>query len=1031
MGVFDPIADTANALRTEGQEIKLSFKQGCPAAGQGTIEWNIPGPALGCASGIDSVYAGIVLLLSSTPLDATNIPQDGVTYISDPTADFDLSTADRIGTALVVGAFYECEKKCNGEPFTMSVIINDLQPNTTYYVAGYAVDCQTRYHADGVRAYSDKFGNIQTDVPATQIINLGNAGGGVLPTDGTGLIPGIDYEFDIIIDDKFAQPNTHKTVEFIADGINLGTYQDLIDEINRQILLVGNPLQSPLPPNADSFFWDVTKQELFQFDGTVYNSIPVLIEPTDPSNITVGGYWYDTTNKILNRWNVPTPTGFNVIPFIESETDPTAPACGLYWFDNNIAREWNGTTWCEQVTLSSATDPSDCPTVPCGTHWYDENINELLVWNVDDTQWNTTNAIFWPQAPNQLLNGTYWFNDTNSTLSIRNAGVWNDITTTVIFQEIEPTSPTDGLLWFNPVTEELREYSATSPNGFVLLSVLFWPEDPTDITSCELWWDSNADLLYTWDSINLSWTLVSNFIQSLLDPAEPAPIIVNTIWNDTINNILLRWDGGDWVTVTSIFRSTDPTQVALGEAWFMPSTNTWRIWDTPAMGWNIVDPIDSATDPTNIPTGVYWFDTSNNALFVRNGLMWTNMIFSTVPFNPVRGSHWYDTASEVLNTWNGSAWVAAIPCAIAAFNENGGITFSTTGLGSDHAILIPASESAISSTSTCSIGTGFAYAGVNDVAGTQCEFLNNGLVTTYPTRDIPDNSFLWNQLSIIPNILTPIPGNDGKTGIPSYLELGVGTDGTPDERRELADSIRQQLGYPVVEVELTNSQIDIAISRALESFRKRSSASVRRGFYFLNIEPKKQQYLLTNKTMGYNKIVNVMAAFRFNSAFLSSAAGAGVYGQVVLQHLYNMGTYDLTSFFLVSQYIEQLEDLFATRLTFGWHENERILSFYSSFVRPERVLLDCMIERTEQDLLKDRLIKTWLERYALAESMMMLSHIRGKFASLPGAGGGISLNSSELMSLAQSYRDELMQQIDDFVVDTPEDVGQVGTFILG
>lgn len=145
-----------------------------------------------------------------------------------------------------------------------------------------------------------------------------------------------------------------------------------------------------------------------------------------------------------------------------------------------------------------------------------------------------------------------------------------------------------------------------------------------------------------------------------------------------------------------------------------------------------------------------------------------------------------------------------------------------------------------------------------------------------------------------------------------------------------------------------------------------------------------------------------------------------------------MGTYDLTSFFLVSQYVEQLEHLFATRLTFSFHETDRLLSFYTAFVRAERVLLDCMVERSEQDLLKDRYSKTWIERYALSQAMMMLSQIRGKFASLPGAGGGISLNAAELVTLSESYREDLIQQLEDYVADQGvEDVGMQGSFILG
>jgi hypothetical protein len=280
-------------------------------------------------------------------------------------------------------------------------------------------------------------------------------------------------------------------------------------------------------------------------------------------------------------------------------------------------------------------------------------------------------------------------------------------------------------------------------------------------------------------------------------------------------------------------------------------------------------------------------------------------------------------------------------------------------------------------------------------------------------------------------IYPQVYGIDGLDRTPAYDVEGVGNDGSPDERRELADSIRAQLGYPVIEVELTPYQMDEAIQGALESLRKRSEIAYKRGWFFLDIQPGAQSYRMTNKKAGFNKIVSVNTAHRFTSAFLSSAHGAGVYGQIVLQHLYNMGTYDLTSFHLVAQYIEQMEHLFATRLTFNWNESTRVLHLHQSFVRHERILLDCAVERTEQELLKDRWCKTWIEKYALSQARYMLAEIRGKYASLPGAGGGVSLNAAELITRADQDMADLYQQLDDFVASQVEDWGMGTTFVIG
>jgi hypothetical protein len=290
---------------------------------------------------------------------------------------------------------------------------------------------------------------------------------------------------------------------------------------------------------------------------------------------------------------------------------------------------------------------------------------------------------------------------------------------------------------------------------------------------------------------------------------------------------------------------------------------------------------------------------------------------------------------------------------------------------------------------------------------------------------------LWANLKPTANVLVPYSGQDGVSGTPTYDQLGVGTDGSPDERRDMMAKIRAMLGHPTATVELTEYQMNLAVQNALEIFRQKSSMAVKRACFFLDIVPYQQHYKLTNKAVEFNKIVDVMAGYRFTSAFLSSAMGAGVYGQVVLQHLYNMGTFDLLSYHLVSQYVEQLEIMFATRLTFVWNANQRTLDFHQSFSRPERILLDVTLEKTEQELFQDRYCQQWIQQYAKAEAMEMLAQVRGKFATLPGAGGAVTLNAMDLRTEAKEIKEQLMTELDDNIVQDVESYGAYGSFTIG
>lgn len=1037
MGAFDSPNDTLNQIKHEGDTIVLTFSPGDPQTGQGTVRWNIPAPMLGCASDSPGAYCGMVVLLSTQPFTINNAPQDGVLYEADPQADPDIHVGDRINGALVIGAFYEGEKKSRGEELTTSFVIQGLQPRTNYYVIGYAVDCQGRYHRDGQRAYSDNLGTV-TDpgTPAYQTVVLKD-GNGALPTDGTGLVSGTTYEFEFLVNTNFPNTNTSRTIKVSEDGINLGTYQDLADAINKAIAQADNPPHSPVPPDQGRYYWDGTR--LFQWDGTNNQLVDTLVEPTDPSVVASGSYWYNPSTEQLSTAS-GSPLAWTSVDVIRYVEDPTNLTMGDdYWFDGTTAYRYCTETWCEEVVHVQNFDPLTKPVPDCSVYWYDESNSILNHWNHDFDQWETAYAVQWNTPPNALADGTYWYNYNTEELFLYSGSPLAFASIPFIRLNEDPTTQSvpvsDGTLWYNWETEELKVWNSVgSPTGWVDVPVLVWPEDPRNIESCDLWWNTVTDRLLKWDSVHLEWDEVGEFTQAATDPYAQPVLDYGELWYNPDTSEMKRWDGVRWLDVTHVEHPTDPTQPAFGTAWNNTADGTWFVWSGSPAAWAAFDPFDSITDPTLIPSGTLWYDTTSNALYQRVGTSWIAIPFSTQPYYPSHGDVWFDTTNDVLMEWvrnpdrdptdplsNQGEWIPATPIAEAIIDSNGNLTIHTTGTGSDKliAILIPE-------------GTNYAtYEGLaSGDAGldTICCFDDYDKL---PATTVSAGSFLFSHL-VPPGGITHFAiGDDGVHELPTYEQLGVGTDGSPDERREMIDWVRSQLGYPVVEVELTNKQIDEAIDFALETIRQRTSIAYQRSAFFLDIKPGYQHYKLTDRTCGFHKVVTVMAAYRFTSAFLSSAHGSGVYGQIVLQHLYNMGTFDLLSYHLVSEYVEQLEHLFATRLVYHWNESERVLSFYQSFTVPERILLDVTVERTEQSILKDRWIRTWIKRYTLMKSMETLAQIRGKYASLPGAGGGVSLNAADLMTKASELKEELDQEIEDYVTNDPEDIGMHSTFIMG
>lgn len=980
MSSFDLRQDAPGLLRAEALNITLKFER--TSATTGRISWNIPTPAAGCTAE-NQAYCGMLVTIDTTPASASKTPTNGEVYESDATADANLFAGSHIGTSLVIGAFYT-------DRTTTFFDVTGLMPNTPYYVSGFPMDCQYRYFIEGVHAYSLEFKNRGTDgTHGSQVVvlNAGSTPMGVQPTDYTGLAPTVEYDFTVQLG---IDPIPNRPIDSVEctlearpynvriNGTNASTYAELVSAINTQFALLSKPQQGPAAANTGAYYWNASQQKLFQWDGSQHVEVPVLIDDSTPNNVTVGTYWLNPSTNVLQRWNGSAWVSTTVI---EYGTDPTAPiADSSYWYDGSNVYIWNGNTWCQVTNFAQTVDPSLPVLPPAGSYWYDDANGVLYKWNVTLEMWEVTTAIQYHEDPNTLTPGTYWFNEAVNALYAYNGPTlgWTNLPNTVV-SELEPTTPTNGQFWYNPLEQELFTYTGTT---WTQLDVLVFPSDPTVRAVCDLWWNTATDVMSVWDGINGVWVVVTQFYQQPTDPSLSPTMNTGYTWFNPTTQELYVWENNCFVVVDYINWATDPTTtIPAGTIWHNTTANTWL--ERGVGAWTLADPIVSPSDPTSLPTGTFWFNTTNSGLQLWNGISWVTVTYSTVPLTPATGTLWFDTNANTLKVWTTSGWDNAPLPVTVELDCNGNLLFTDATVGSTSLVRIT-------------------------------------------------DGTLFKSLDTVFAIHDATIGSDGASSEPSYAEVGIGTDGSIAIRAKLANDMRYDLGYPVVDVELTQEQMDHAIDVALMEFRTRSGMAYKRGFFFMGTKPNEQRYQLASKVAGHNKIVEVLGVYRMTSSFLSSAHGAGVYGQIVLQHLYNMGTFDLLSYHIMGEYTKLLEMLFAGRLTFHWNEQTRELFIHHRFPMQERTMcIEASVERTEQDLMTDRYARSWIRRWALAQCRMMLAETRGKFSTLPGAGGGVTLNASDLRSQAMTDMEACIAEIDDYVVDGPDEWGMGSQFTFG
>lgn len=978
MSVFDNFADTPNQIKLEGQEITIKFQRTSDTTGR--ISWNIPPPAQGCSADMQA-YDGIVITVGNVPANyLSTSPKDGVYYDGDPTADFDAHAGSVLDTARVVAALYH-------DKTTTFIDIDGVLPKTPYYVSGYAVDAVCRYYREGVHAYSIPTG-VQAfttvDYPARHEIEIYS----VNPLTGrslTGLSLSGTYNLSMKLEcTRFDIP--------IA-GADAMTFKDLVVAINQQFSTMTNPFMGPTPPHTGSYYYDTTANKVYLWNGFVLTQIPVVISAYDPSIITDSYYWLNTTTGILYFYN----SGWDAVTSIITSADaPTELSCSDIWYDGDTVRKWEGNHWCDYVTIQSTDNPQCAPTFTCNDFWYNTDDKEIFQWNTTLQKWDDVVVIYYDLDPNDLTTGDYWYDEVAAKIKRLSGSNWVSQTNV---QYVASTA--EGAFPDNLTTVASHFWYDTRLNLFYQRNLLNteWdtvdfvssPVNPKNRKSCDLWWNSSpsVDDLYVWEAISSTWINVNQFFRQATDPNVPPVLDPHTAWVDDDGNIFLI-DSSSCVQANYINSDVNPRSITDGAIW-LNTTGDYFIYDSG--DWNpLTINFSNPTDPFDTFDGLLWLNSDTNILKKLSGSTWTEQcLFLNKTFLPKVDDLWFNTVDNLLMSWSGTSWLPTKPFVYAEFKQRKCLT--------DYDSVI---------------------------------FYTNKTGCHEAFEILSDGNTVFSSLTNSVIYLDPIDGQDGMDAGPMYLQLGVGTDGSPDERRLLQETIRSLLGAPSLRVELTKQQLDTCIDNALLMLRKHSTYSYKKAMFFLDLKPNQQIYKMTNRCVGFNKITDVITLYRPKSgAFKLAYSQNDNFAFAALQQMYTLGSFDMLTFHLANAYVKELDTLFASRIMYQWLERSRELKLYQMPRAKERVLVEAVIERTEQELLTDRETTYWLQRWTLAEAKSILGQTRGKFVTLPGPNGTTQLNGSDLMTQVNDEKTFLIEQLESKGMQDLTDMGMKAHFVLG
>lgn len=259
-----------------------------------------------------------------------------------------------------------------------------------------------------------------------------------------------------------------------------------------------------------------------------------------------------------------------------------------------------------------------------------------------------------------------------------------------------------------------------------------------------------------------------------------------------------------------------------------------------------------------------------------------------------------------------------------------------------------------------------------------------------------------------------------------YNQNGNENDPTFDAREKLKGTIQTLLGAPGVEVELFDEQYEMAIDNAIANYRAWGGASKEEAFLHFRLNESESVYTLPNEVEVVRKIYrrgNGVVSGNGSSVDPFSLSYSNTY---LLSSVRTAGAGGLLTYWAYHSFDETVGKLFGRDIMFSFNNFTKKLVLERDIRGEEEVLLHVYQSKPEYMLLGDTLIYPWVRDWALAECMLMLGRSRGKFATLPGPQGTISLDGESLKQEAKTLMQELKDRLRKY-----EDGSVPLTFIIG
>lgn len=249
-----------------------------------------------------------------------------------------------------------------------------------------------------------------------------------------------------------------------------------------------------------------------------------------------------------------------------------------------------------------------------------------------------------------------------------------------------------------------------------------------------------------------------------------------------------------------------------------------------------------------------------------------------------------------------------------------------------------------------------------------------------------------------------------------------------DYREELKKTVLVMLGDGMIDIDLEDQHLELAVQNTIRNYRAWSSNSQEEAFLHVKMYEGESVYTLPKEVSLCRRI------YRRGNGMIASGGNANTVDPFSLAYT---NTYllsavrgsqggGLLTYDLYHQFDETTARLFGREMTFTWNAVTHKLQIHRDIRGQEEVLIHCYQTKPEPLLFMDDMIYPWLRDWCLSEAMLMLGRIRGKYSSIAGPQGTTTMDGESLKQEAQQMQERLKEELKRF-----RDGGTPYGFIIG